>query len=192
MFGLFKRKSRVRPDASCIVPRIKHTNFLAAVKELGAGPDDTPVTEPLVADLLVTYAFELTEAFQMFTHRDMSDLGLTLAPLRAAAVANLRKQMGELEVEHHRPVWFVNTGNDMEACLLLRDEVWGSLASNVPGEMVVSVPVRDALILTSADSPEGIRTTRQIIVECQRREQTHSLTKHLLTRRQGKWEVFTG
>ena len=65
MFGFFKKKQLPEPDASQIVPRIKHTNFLQALREMGTGPDDTPVTEPLVADLLVTYAFDLPDMFQM-------------------------------------------------------------------------------------------------------------------------------
>src|SRR5258705_7967922 len=99
MFGLLKKKQRSKKaDASVIVPRIKHTNFLAAIRDIGAGPEDTPVTEPLVADLLVTYAFDLPEMFQMFTTRDMKELGMTVDQVRSAAIANLRSQISDIHV----------------------------------------------------------------------------------------------
>jgi len=54
MFGFTRKKAEpVAPDVSQIVPRIKNTNFLAALQEVGTGLDDTPVTEPLIANLLV-------------------------------------------------------------------------------------------------------------------------------------------
>lgn len=55
-----------------------------------AGPEESPVTEPRVAVLLVTYALDLPDVFQMFTHRDMKELGLTLEQERAATLSNLK------------------------------------------------------------------------------------------------------
>lgn len=191
MFGLFKKKSKpAGPSASCIVPRIKHTNFLAAVKSIGAGPEDMPVTEPFVADLLVTYAFDLPGMFQMFTHRDMKELGLTIPQVRTTAVANLKSQIPEIQMQSQGPIHMPVTGNDLEACLLLLDEVWEAFSSKVSGDLVVAVPTRDILFFTGSESPEGIQVVREAIVEAQKQEQTHSLTQHLLVRRHGQWEIF--
>jgi hypothetical protein len=55
-----------------------------------AGPEESPVTEPRVAVLLVTYALDLPDVFQMFTHHDMKELGLTLEQERAATLSNLK------------------------------------------------------------------------------------------------------
>jgi uncharacterized protein YtpQ (UPF0354 family) len=193
MFGLFKKKPEpIKPDASRIVPRIKSTEFLAAIRNLGASADDVPVTEPLVGDLLVTYAFDLPEIFQMLTHRDMAALGLTPAGVRTAAIANLRGQIREIRTEGELPVLMLVTGNDLEACLLLLDDVWPAFAAKVAGEVVVAVPTRSIVLLSSSDSAPGLRVLREAIVESQRHEATHSLSQHLLIRRDSRWQIFAG
>jgi uncharacterized protein YtpQ (UPF0354 family) len=83
-------------------------------------------------------------------------------------------------------------GNDLEACLLLLDEIWEAFSSKVQGELVVAVPTRDILFFTGSESPEGVQVVREAIVEAQKSETTHTLTQHLLVRRNGGWEVFTG
>ena len=95
MFGLFKKKAAAKPTASQIVTRIKHKNFLAAVASTGMPAADKPYTEPLVGDLLVTYAFDLPETFQMVRKGDAAELGLAPQQLRETAVANLMSRVGE-------------------------------------------------------------------------------------------------
>ena len=127
MFGLFKKKPTIvkQPkDTSLIVPRIKHINFAAAVRERIKNEDDMPVTEPLVADLLVTYAFDLPDSFQMVRRRDVTELGLPPEQLRAIAIANLKRQVGNFGYQGDPPLVQVVTGNDLEACVLLLDDFW--------------------------------------------------------------------
>ena len=59
MFGWFKKKPPSEPARSNLVARIKHTNMLAALREMDVPEDQWPLTEPLVGDLLIAYAFDL-------------------------------------------------------------------------------------------------------------------------------------
>ncbi len=196
MFGIFKKQPPPEPDTSQIVPRIKHTNFLQALRDVGTGPDDTPVTEPFVADLVITYAFDLGDAFQMVRPLDCRRLGLDRSQLRQVAVTNLRKQIGEVHAENlaegklNTPLLAPVTGNDLEACLLLIDDVWETFSRQVVGEMVVAVPARDLVYVTGSESPEALQVVREAVAEAQTREKTHSLTQHLLVRRGGQWQVY--
>src|SRR5215469_6564528 len=158
MFGLFKKKLPVveQPrDTSIIVPRIKHTNFLTVIRERIKDEDDMPVTAPLVADLLVTYAFDLPETFQMVRNRDVRDLNLSPEQLRAAAVANLKREVGDFGYQGDPPLVRVVTGNDLEACVLLLDDFWKMLAGKVPPEIVVGAPTRDVLLVTTSAWAKG-------------------------------------
>ena len=196
MFGLFKKKPTAtgQPnEALTIVPRIKHTNFLVTLRGIVKNEDDMPVTEPLVGDLLVTYAFDLPETFKMFCGRDLKRLGWSQDELRATAVANLRQQLGEIQWAGEPPVLQAFTGNDLEACVLLLDEVWDSLVSHVPPEILAGVPTRDVLLVGSTKSGEsGITTLRESIKTARTGNNTHWLTEHLLVRREGRWVVFEG
>jgi uncharacterized protein YtpQ (UPF0354 family) len=193
MFGIFKKKEPAKPDASLIVPRVKHVNFLAALRDIGTGPTDTPITEPLVGDLIVTYAFDLPETFQMVCPHDCQRLGLESGQLRAIAVANLRKQIGNVGREGEPPLLKMVVGGNLEACLLLLDEIWQLLAGKIPPEIVVGVPSRDVLLVTTTASTKGgLQMLCDAVREAHGRETTHALTQRLLVRRGDKWEVFEG
>ena len=198
MFGLFKKKpeaaaTAVRQplDPSLIVPRIKHTNFLAILRDKIKNEDSLPATEPLVADLLVTYAFDLPESFQMVRVADVRQMGLSPEQLRATAIANLKAQLGNIGRAGEPPLLKVVTGNNLEACVLLVDDFWAGLAGKIPPEVVVGVPTRDVLLITtSASAKGGIQMLREAINGAQTGDNTHWLTKHLLVRRADKWEIF--
>jgi uncharacterized protein YtpQ (UPF0354 family) len=177
-------------DVDSVVPRIKHTNFLEALAARHVPADQMPVTEPLVADLLITYAVETPAMFQMLSANQQQALGLTPDALRQAALANLQKRLGALQVAGQPPVLLLSVGDDLEACLLLVDPLWEALAAQVPAEMVVAVPTRSIVLVTSSTSREGLQVVREAIPEAQKTQPVHSLTRHLLVRRDRRWAVF--
>ena len=190
MFNIFKKKKSKDPDRSSIVPRIKHTNMLAALTENNIPANQFPITEPLVADLLVAYAFDMPGFFQMVTGADLQRLALTTAELRPLAVKNLRSRMTDIKTEGQPPVIMLTVAEDLGACLLLIDEVWLDLAEQFPGEVVVAVPTRGVILITSSEWPEGVAFMRELTTGAQEREHTHRLTDRFLVRRQGAWAVF--
>jgi len=72
-----------------IVLRIKRRNFFKAIGELTADPTQQPVWRPFIADMIVTYAFEMPQALMMLPQREMSRLGLTLDSLHKQALTHL-------------------------------------------------------------------------------------------------------
>lgn len=194
MLGLFKKKPAVvnQPkDPSLIVPRIKHTNFLVYARDNTKNEDDLPPTEPLVADLIITYAFDLPEMFTMARMRDIRELGLSSEQLRAIAVTNLKQQLRNIGRQGDPPVMRMVTGNGLEACVLLLDDFWQSLSGKIPPEIIVGVPTRDVLFVSSTRAgKEGIRQLREAVRQARTGDNTHWLTEHLLVRRADKWEVF--
>lgn len=190
MFGLFKKKP-AKPTAAQIVPRIKHKNFLAAVASTGMPEGDKPYTEPLVGDLLVTYAFDLPETFQMVRSADVAELGLTPQQLRETAVANLKSRVGQGGYQGDPPVLRVVLGNNFDACALLYDDLWAMLGQKIPPEIVVGVPHRDAVLMTTTASTKGgLEQIRAMVADIHAKDEVHGLTRDLFVRRQNKWEVF--
>lgn len=187
MFGLFKKKAAAKPTASQIVPRIKHKNFLEAIASTGMPQDDKPFAEPLVGDLLVTYAFDLPETFQMVRKVDVVELGLTPQQLRA----NLKSRVGQGGYQGDPPVLRVMLGNNFDACALLYDDLWAMLGQKIPPEIVVGVPHRDSVLMTTTSSTKGgLEQIRAMVAEIHAKDEVHGLTRDLFVRRQNKWEVF--
>jgi hypothetical protein len=60
----------------------------------------------------------------------------------------------------------------------------------VPPEIVVGVPARDALLITSSTSKEGLWLIHEMVMRKYEEEQAHRLTQELLARRGDHWEVF--
>jgi uncharacterized protein YtpQ (UPF0354 family) len=189
MFGLFKKQPAPQePNRDVIVPRLKHLNFLSVYDQMGATAEDRPITEPFAADLLVTYAFDLPETFQMVSVRDCNELGLSTGELKALALSNLRKQLPSVQVEGQPPIYMAKVGNDLEACLLLLDEVWTDISSQMPGEIVAAVPARDMLLFTSSEWQDVVKELKALASETvQKFPDAHNLTQSLLIRRGEKW-----
>jgi uncharacterized protein YtpQ (UPF0354 family) len=191
MFNLFKKKTHKKPDLSFIVPRVKHTNMLAFFREPGIPEKDWPVTEPLVADLLITYAFDLPDVFQMITPAELNRLNLMPGELRAIAIRNLRQRIGHINTEGQgSPVYMLTAGKDLSACLLLFDEIWEDFAGQLPGKMVVAVPSRGIVLVTSDEWPEGLALMRELVDGVRERETTHQLSDVFLVRTQSTWTPF--
>lgn len=189
MFGLFKKQLVPQePGRDVIVPRLKHLNFLSVYDQMGAAAEDRPITEPFAADLLVTYAFDLPEMFQMVSVRDCGELGLSPGELREIALTNLRKQLPPVQVEGQPPIYMAKVGNDLEACLLLLDEVWVDISAQLPGEIVAAVPSRDMLLFTSNEWHDVVVELKALASESvQKFPDAHNLTQALLVRRGEKW-----
>src|SRR4051812_1297351 len=191
MFGLFG-KNGSSPTES-VVPRIKHVNFLAALRPLAAkDAGSMPVTEPLAGELLITYAQDLPGAFKMFSEREFEKSGLTRQQLRTVAIENLRKQLPRPKLATKGPLVSLAVGSNLDACLLLVDAAWTTVAKHmpVPGKIVVSVPNRDVVLCTGSDSPEGVRQLRQIAKVQRAKEPVHGLTEALFVREGNRWALF--
>ncbi|MBN2294883.1 MAG: DUF1444 family protein [Pirellulales bacterium] len=194
MFGFLKRMfgggQQPEPSADCLVPRIKNQNFLPALKEHGIPDDQLPITEPLVGDLLVTYAFDLPHTFQMVMPNDCSELGIPLDKARRIAIRNMARSFPPPDIQSKPPIYSLIVGSDMEACLLLVDELWKQLDERVPGQIVAAVPARDVMLYTSSESEEGLAAIKKIAAEVFAANDVHGLTEQLLTWKDGKWAVF--
>jgi len=179
------------PDQSTIVPRIKHRDFLSTIQSMNLPPESLPVMEPLVADLLVTYAFDLPHAFQMVMAADQERLGLSKEEMREIAIANLREQLDAVDVQGDPPVVRVIAGNNLDACLLLCDEIWETLAETIPPDLVVAVPTRDLVLVTTTRSTKGgVDQIRRRTKEARETDRVHGLSDQLLIRKGDRWEVF--
>jgi hypothetical protein len=119
---------------------------------------------------------------------EVAALGVTPERVHEVAVENLRRRV-QLEVTNRPPIIVVQTGEDLEACVLLLDPVWPQLAAHVSGEIVAGVPTRSTLFVAGSASSEGLALVRECMVQLHARDD-EQLSRHLFVRRGMRWEVF--
>jgi uncharacterized protein YtpQ (UPF0354 family) len=171
-----------------VVPRIVVNLPEAVVPNIELSQDDSPVERPLVADLLVWYAFDEPTCFTMVAHRHLARLGLDKERLHEIALSNLRRLIPETEVyELSNGVSALICGGNFEATTLLLDEVWGQMSPRVQGDLVMAVPARDVVIFTGSNNREGLAHMRSKVSEVLETGD-HILTRHFLVRRGNAWE----
>src|SRR5689334_3827492 len=109
-------------NASQIVPRIKPKDFNAGLSQSGMPADQLPITEPLVGNLVVSYAFDLPQGLLLVRQQDLAQLGIPADGVRKVALENLKKQMPQIVVDPQgtdQEVLRIVTGGQWEACTLL-------------------------------------------------------------------------
>ncbi len=198
MFNPFKRKAApaaVPPADTAmvrrsLVPRIKHLAFERALHEHGIPPDQMPLTAPLAGELLVTYAFDLPEQFVMVNPANLARAGISTEEAHALAVGNLMSRLPPIEYYQGPGVHLAVTGGDLEACLLLADNVWDDAATRFKNGFVVCAPRRDRLLVSDGDSTEAIaailRAAEEFFTE---EEDGHALSLQLMRRSGSGWAL---
>jgi uncharacterized protein YtpQ (UPF0354 family) len=180
-------------DASMIVPVIK--------RQLGPSDDaiELPpewriLSEDLVGDLFICYAFDMPGHFLYVLEHDRMALGLDPDGLRKLSVRNLTRLRSKPEIlRPSGPVLMLRLDGDLEASLLLVDHLWPQLARGIAGEMIVAVPGRDILAVSGTEVTGGVETLRYAVKRVWENPKTNPkliLTRSLFVRRGDSWQVF--
>jgi len=192
-----------------IFPRLKQLNFVEALKpvleqfkEMGGDPmAEAPVTRPFVGDLLISYAFDMTDKWRAVSNRHMLDLGLDPDTLHALAMSNLENAFSHLlRIENLKLYRLVTTGYELEACAMLLPELWDRLAGEVHGELLVVVPTVDQIFFMGSQdhlTAEGrtinankiLSIMRSTAAQLRDEERINALSRKVFTWSSGTWSV---
>ena len=173
-----------------LVPRIKHLAFERDLRERGIPSEHLPLFEPLVGELMVTYAFDLPDQFVMATPTNMARAGIALDEARGLSCVNLRSRLPEIQYVCRPRVFLATTGGNWEACLLLLDEVWQRVHARRPEGFVVCVPRRDRLLISEGVGVEAMAALRRaadrVFME---QGDAHALSLQCMTWQHDHWRV---
>lgn len=196
MFGLFK-KAPAAPIAAPklrraqLQPRIKHVNFVKALQQAGVPAAQMPTVTPLCGELIVTYAFDLPDSFIMATQGLLAQAGIAEAECGPLASANLARQLPAPQFFARDGCGLAHTGGDMEATLLLTDAVWEEMQPNFRGEILVTVPRRDRILMCDSADAAALGALREQTREFfDERDDAHRLSLQIMARRAGGWTLF--
>jgi uncharacterized protein YtpQ (UPF0354 family) len=152
---------------------------------------DSPVERRFLADLMIFYAFDLGDSFELVSNSVRESLGASEEELHQAAVRNLRAL--NLEVATHRGerLTMLTAGGNFEATLLLLPELWDSVINGIAGDIIAAVPARDIILFTDDSVPPNLaelrKRTSQAIEKAEK-----PLSRHFFRRRDTEWICYTG
>jgi uncharacterized protein YtpQ (UPF0354 family) len=151
-----------------------------------------PIHRPLVEDLLVMYAFDLPERFEFLNQREASELNLSSLELHDLAIDNLLCRLENIDIQQMNdlPVFCLQIGGNLDASLLLLQEIRDIVAEHVPGEIVAAVPSRDVFLVTGRDSMEGIAAVQAVVKDVWTNA-SHLLSKQLWVWKDEQWRALS-
>jgi uncharacterized protein YtpQ (UPF0354 family) len=170
--------------------RVTSTTFLPVLVPV----DGDPLLEQLLLDeflgnLAVGYALGPPFGDRLVTWADLDRLQLSRRVVRREAAAVLDGSLNRVRL-HGQPPALMLSFDGPESSVLLADPFWDDLEGSVPGELVVGCPARDVVIVTGANSRVGLEKARRAVDRVFFAGDQHLLTRHLLVRRRGQWDVF--
>ncbi len=176
-----------------IVPVIKRAIPDPADDAIALPPEFLPISDSLVGELIILYAFDLPGHFEYLSEHHCKTLGIHPASLRKLSVRNLTRRRAKPEIL--RPSDAINMlrlDGDLEASLLLVDHLWPQAARAIAGEIVAAVPSRDVLAITGTGITGGVDTLRWAVDRAWQRPTNPKLvlTRSLLVRRSDSWQIL--
>lgn len=188
-------------DRSRIIPILKPRQWVEGMQqallqnkassalEVAQNRTASPVqvlSEPFNDELSVVYVEDRPVSLRFLTTRD--DVG-DRVKLPELALANLRRLLTKVEMAGGEDgIFIADTGGNYEASLLLSNRLWSSGQIKVDGEIVVAVPIKEALFVTGSQNQKGIARLRALAAELA--TGPYALTTALFVYRDGKFVRF--
>ena len=162
---------------------------LAPLRDMRRDDVHAPVLDEFLGGLGVGYSYGPPFGDRLVTWADLQRMELPRRMLRRQAANNLDDRLGVAQV-HGQPPALMLQFDGIASTLLLAEPFWAALERSVPGELVVGVPARDVVIVTGSESPPGLAKVRRAVDRVFFAGDRYLLSRKLLVRRHGVWQVF--
>ena len=136
-----------------IIPIIKSADFINEVKKLGGATDSTkssPIFEKYNDELLIIYAEDNEKSIRYFTQNEFNKLNISRDSLAAIALDNLDRILTKAERTGNNGRYMVTAGGTYESSMLLLNSFWSNKNFPVKGDIVITIPNRDVLLITGS------------------------------------------
>ena len=179
-------------DLSNIVPMIKDQSWVAA--QLPAAREADPDArldqwiEDYNSELVIAYA-EFGESIRFLDRKNVQESGQSEDDLRQIAIENLRRRTAQREVYGDNGRYWIGAGGNLEASLLLDDELWADPRLSVRGDLIVGVPDRDTLVVVGSEDLDQVLEAAAMVERLHRTER-YPISEKLFIRRGDRFELL--
>jgi len=180
-------------DKSRIVPVIKDRAWLDEIRQslLTRDSEEPPeqVWEDYNQDLVIVYVEDSAKTMRYFSPGLLEAAQIDRKDLRSLACKNLLTILPPIDVVGSDGFYHIKADGFYDASLLLFRFVWHDPRLAVEGEMVISIPTRDLLMVTGSQRPDHLAAMKQIAEEGVEKG-PYSLTAQFFVYRDGQFERF--
>ncbi len=152
-------------DAARVIPVIRTRRFPPIVEAERDPAKGRVVFERFGADLVIIYAEDRPQDLRYFSTELFEETGIDRKQLRALAIENLRRIVGDIEYKDYGGTYVLIADGANEVSLLLLPEVWTKQNLKVDGDYVVALPTRDILVVTGSNDVRALRQVRRLAEE---------------------------
>ena len=143
-----------------IMPVIKDTAWLpqiqARLRESGATDEIDYYFEPLAEGLVIFYVIDTPSNIRYVSRDVIDESGIPLADLRKTAVHNLGTLLADLSAAQEDGLYALFLDGNYDPGLMLIDEVWDAANFELKGDLVVSIPTREGVLISGTDEKAGL------------------------------------
>lgn len=139
-------------DGKLIYPIIRSTSFAKKSKQ------GVPfITKEHTAETRIYYALDLGTTYRLIDEEIMSKLGLSEQQIKESALFQLRNLPTTYKIDEvaGNLFYFFNANDGYDASRLLNEKLLQEMQAKVEGEMTVSVPHQDVMIIGDIRNDEG-------------------------------------
>jgi uncharacterized protein YtpQ (UPF0354 family) len=156
---------------------------------LSLNADDSPILREFAPGLLTAYVVDEGESFCYVQGRDLRQAGMQEEELHRLAVANLAQLAeGKVTIRGSDQMWGLFFEGNLEASLMLLDDLWTYGLRKYAADPVVAIPSRDVLAFCDVGSSAGVSELRSVVSRVWPIGD-HLLSQNLYRRVDGKWRV---
>ena len=183
-------------DPDRIVPVIKDRAWLEEIQvslvERGMRQDRMPeyVHLPYNSELIICFAEDSPLNIRYLTKEAIEGLDLDPDSLLPRSIDNLRRLIEPVE-PFGGAILSLSAGGNYETSLILLDEVWETLSRQFEGELLVALPTRNVILVTSTGMGEWVDQMRDLAAAAHR-DGSYPISPVLFVRREGRLEVHEG
>jgi uncharacterized protein YtpQ (UPF0354 family) len=173
-----------------IVPVIKPRAWLHQMQKdiKAAGSNQELLVETFSDDLVVAYAEDMEKRLRYLMTNEFTG---NRTQLRALAVDNLQRAVPKFDrMIVDDEVSIISAGDDYTSGLVLSDRLWSGGHFKIPGELVVAIPTRDAIVVTGSRG-KTLKNVRQLTADLYA-QGPYSLSDKLFVYRNKQFVPFRG
>ena len=115
--------------------------------------------------LVVVYAEDAENGIAYFTSERFKESGINKDSLFILALKNLDSVLPKIEILGEKGYYMITAGGNYEASLILLTDIWTKENIQVNGDIIISIPTRDLLLVTGSKDLDIIKKVKAVAKE---------------------------